>query len=424
MSGFTARLAEAPVRVGAAESELVRSAMLDTFAAITAGAQEAVVQRLRAAQDACGTTGAAAQAMLLGTAAHAQDFDDYETLSLTHPSATLVPVVMAVPELSMADATRAYVAGFETILALGQALGQAHYLAGWHATSTIGAIGAARTAAIALRLTTDQTKQALGIATSRAAGLKVQFGSDVKPLHAGFAASAGLEAAFLAGAGIRAKEDAFCAAGGLLEVYGAAKPPPDTVCLPRIAEHPPFTKPWPSCAYTHRAIEAALQLAGPPPDEIRLVELAMAEPYAEVCALRSPKTTEAARFSAAFCVAATLVDHALGPKSFAAEALRRPEIAGLESRVDHLRYPLPDGAGDMSPLAPDRIALYLRDGEVRRAEVANVAGGPAKPLDADAILRKFVDCGGAAGPGAAFLAANGTDPFVPPVPDIVLKGSV
>ena len=80
----------------------------------------------------------------------------------------------------------------------------AHYLAGWHATGTVGTFAAAAAAGRLLGLGPDAMEHALGLAATRAAGLKASFGTMAKPLHAGRAAAGGVLAALLAEQGFTA----------------------------------------------------------------------------------------------------------------------------------------------------------------------------------------------------------------------------
>ena len=70
-----------------------------------------------------------------------------------------------------------------------------HIRRGWHPTGIIGALGAAAAAAKLLGLNEMQTQMALGIAASKAGGMRKNFGTMTKPLHAGEAARSGVEAA-------------------------------------------------------------------------------------------------------------------------------------------------------------------------------------------------------------------------------------
>ena len=92
----------------------------------------------------------------------------------------------------------AYVVGFEIQARLGRLMNPRHYQRGWHCTSTLGAISAAAAASRLLGLDAARTAHALAIAASSASGLKENFGTMVKPLHAGLAARDGVLAALLA----------------------------------------------------------------------------------------------------------------------------------------------------------------------------------------------------------------------------------
>ena len=131
-------------------------------------------------------------ALALGVLAHALDFDDIHPAMLGHPSGVLVPVVLSLGAMTRVDGHRAiaaYVAGAEVAAHLGRASAAAQYSRGWHTTSTIGVVAAAATAARLLDLDAAATAHALGMAASAAAGLRANFGSHAKPLHAGQAAS-------------------------------------------------------------------------------------------------------------------------------------------------------------------------------------------------------------------------------------------
>jgi 2-methylcitrate dehydratase PrpD len=136
-------------------------------------------------------------------------------LATCHPSAPPIAALLALlpvlrqqrADLRWGDILRAYIVGTETTLRLGQWLGFPHYALGFHATSTLGTVGAAAACAHALRLPLAQAHAALSIAASSACGLRANFGTDVKPLHVGFAAAAAVRAVLLASAGAAASDD-------------------------------------------------------------------------------------------------------------------------------------------------------------------------------------------------------------------------
>jgi len=137
-------------------------------------------------------------ALANGTAAHALDFDDNFDPAKAHASAVLVPAILALAEQERASGRAcldAYIAGLQIMGRVGQGVNPAHRNRGWHATGTVGAIGAAAACARLLRLPEREAAFALSIATSLAGGFMAQFGTMTKPVHAGFAAQAGVMAA-------------------------------------------------------------------------------------------------------------------------------------------------------------------------------------------------------------------------------------
>src|SRR5690606_24064028 len=138
---------------------------------------------------------------------------------------TLQPVALALTE-ELGGSGRmmidAYVTGFETMTRLGRAVMPAHYERGWHPTSTLGVFGAAAVAARLLRLDDAGFANALAMAVSLASGIKSNFGTETKPLHAAVAAWKGVLAARLTFAGMEASADAFEHRHGFFNVYHGA----------------------------------------------------------------------------------------------------------------------------------------------------------------------------------------------------------
>ncbi len=117
------------------------------------------------------------------------DYDDVHASVRGHPTTVIVPALLAALDpdaLPSADAfLAAYLVGLETMAHLGRAIGPAHYERGFHATATLGPLGAAAAIAHLRGFSAGTTAIALGLGATQAAGLRLQFGSDAKPLHAG-----------------------------------------------------------------------------------------------------------------------------------------------------------------------------------------------------------------------------------------------
>lgn len=165
-------------------------------------------------------------AMVNGTTSHALDYDDTHFLHVGHTSVVVFSAAMAIAEhrsLSGKAFLEAALIGSEVCCYLGNWLGRSHYEAGFHQTATAGVFGAVAAAARLLSLDTQQTRHALGIAATRAAGLTSQFGTMSKPYHAGMAASVGVEAAQLAFRGFIANAEGIETARGFADTHFADK---------------------------------------------------------------------------------------------------------------------------------------------------------------------------------------------------------
>lgn len=321
--------------------QTIRAALIDLMGCMVIGSREDVAIKARSAvsqypgqASAFGThetftPGAAA--MVNGVAGHALDFDDWEIPGNTHSSISIIPAMLAASEgrkVSGTDFIRAYAAGFEVIARLGEGMNFEHYDAGWYSTATFGPMGAAAAVARLRNYGPEMTSHAVAIAVSKAAGLTAQFGSDSKPLQAGFAAEAGLLAADLARAGLTGQSRVFDGRSG----YNAltAHRDDERLLAPfmnlgsplSIATHGLVFKPYPSCGYTHRIVDAALVLRdqGLDPASISRVVIELPTFHADVLPFGQPTSAREARFSLPFCAALALTRGAVSVQDFVDEA--------------------------------------------------------------------------------------------------------
>jgi 2-methylcitrate dehydratase PrpD len=209
-----------------------RLCVLDFFGLAIAGSREPVARILGQAARLGASPVATAighghhfslqQATFLnGVAGHALDYDDVALAMHVHPTTVILPPLLALAEargFSYDEVLRAFVAGYEAAGMVGAWLGSGPYDRGFHMTGTVGCIGAAAGAAYLLDLDEQACARALGLAATQAAGLKAQFGTMAKLLHAGRAAETGLLAALWAGAGLTGREN-------VLEAQQGSRPP-------------------------------------------------------------------------------------------------------------------------------------------------------------------------------------------------------
>ena len=383
-----------------------RRSFVDTAACVLAGLDTPQARSVRAAAVQLGGSNTRGfRGMEIGTAAHAIDFDDYEFPASTHPSAPIVGALLGAVDSdahTVGDLLHAYVVGYETIVVFGRWLGYGHYERGWHATSTIGVLGAAAAAGFLLG-GAEAAMSAIALSASMAAGLKLQFGTDAKAIHAGLAARGGLDAAALAANGVVANMAVFESERGFVDLFSGAttstEPKQPTLDVDRIAilDDPPARKSWPSCGYTQRPIEAACVLSPELDgrlDEVARIDVSIAEPFFRVASFRQPTSEAQARFSVAYCVAAALTDGYVSPSSFSDESIGRTDIARLEELVVVDAYDAGPDLEDMSPLHPDSVEVHLANGNSVRHVVSDVLGGPKRPLQPQQIVGKYATCGG------------------------------
>ncbi|MCI9595746.1 MAG: MmgE/PrpD family protein [Firmicutes bacterium] len=83
------------------------------------------------------------------------------------------------------DLMTAYILGYEVSLKIADALMPELTGRGWHGTPVFGTIGAAVCAGKIMKLPKEVLVNAIGIAATMASGLMENFGTNVKPFHAG-----------------------------------------------------------------------------------------------------------------------------------------------------------------------------------------------------------------------------------------------
>jgi len=333
------------------------------------------------------------------------DYDDMSVSPIAHPSVSLAPAILAVGEdleASGLNILSSYVVGYETVCCIARPIFQSHYVQGWHSTATFGTLGATAAVAWLLKLNVHQVKMALGIAASLAGGLRQNFGTMTKPLHAGKAAANGVQAALLAQAGFTADENIIEAPLGFVKVFGHK----EEIDWSDIGENLGKTflitspvglaiKPYPSCGFTHCAIDAALQIKrdhGIKAEEITEVELGTSPFDKQVLIHHRPKTALEGKFSLEYCVARALVSGEVRLRDFKDEAVAEPKVRDLMGKMRWVeKYPMP-AMGTQGGFGVKSVKVKLRNGSEYNKEVKIAKGMPGNPLSMDEFNLKYRDC--------------------------------
>lgn len=337
-----------------------------------------------------------------GTFAHALDFDDTNHPLYGHPSCSIVPAILAMGEefdCTFGLALEAYVVGVEVDAALGGQMMPAHSEAGFHSTATIGTIGAAAAAARMAGLDVDATQRALGIAASRAAGLRVNVGTMTKPLHAGAAAMSGVQAARLAARGWDSHPETLESPIGFCSAFLGAdgdRAVDVTAALGQrwslLHPHGLAIKAYPSCGATHTAIDAALaaraDLDGELIDRVRVGVSAKAP---QLLIFDRPQTGSEGRFSGHYTVAAALERGRIGLEDFTDSAIRDPGVRSLMERVDVVV----DSRHRDGTQYPSTVEVWTVSGRRVERTVELARGKNANPMTEAELCAKFESCAGA-----------------------------
>jgi 2-methylcitrate dehydratase PrpD len=212
----------------------------------------------------------------------------------------------------------------------------------------------------------------------------MNFGTDTKPLHAGFAAQAGILAAELARRGVSAREGGLETEMGFSDLYGGARPLElDELGKPFAFESPGVElKPYPSCRFTHRAIDAVLELRSRIGEEMQdSVESIScgSDPFAKnILIYDKAKNGLEAKFCLEYCVAVAWLDGAPGIDSFSDSRSQRADVVSLAGKVR-----VSDAEG------PDEVVTFtFRSGRKETVRVRFARGSPERPLSEDELRRK------------------------------------
>lgn len=388
----------------------VGAALADTIAAAIAASREPVCAILAglpapAGPASCwlggGTVDPRSAALRNGTAAHALDYDDVSHQVKGHPSTVLFPALTALLDESRAstgrDLIEAYLAGYYAQALLAGAVGVgAHYRDGWHPTATLGVVGATVAGARLIGLPARMVSNAIGIAATTASGLRVNFGSMTKPLHAGLAAANAVQALQLAQAGLTAAADAFSGRDGLLQVFRRDRPSSPTAVtfdgVPRTN-----IKKYPCCYQLQRAADAALALRPQVGERgglesVRQIAVTVEANGAGALEHPRPRTGLEAKFSAPFVIETMLSEGHLSLRQFTDAG-----VNAWSERPDHPKVTLQEA--ECPPYGPSEwtdgyavVVIQTYDGETLEARVDVPHGDYRSPLSLSELTAKYADC--------------------------------
>ncbi len=330
------------------------------------------------------------------------ELDDVHKVGVLHTGCLVVPPLIAVaemrPGMSGREFLTAAVAGYEIGPRVGICMGPEHIAQGWHSGATVGVYASAAAAARAMKLDSDKTVHALGIAGTQSCGLMAaQFGSMVKRMHAGRAAQSGLYAAQLADAGFTGILNVFESEyGGFCTTFSRST---DRFKLAELTAG--FGSVWQtmnvalkfySCVGSnHSTLDAIRELQAAHPfgagDVDKIVVHGSEVTVNHVGWKYVPQGFTAAQLNLSYCIATLLLDGEVFVDQFTEVKLTDPARLALADKVSVLHDPAITARGPKFRQMV-RVEIFLNDGT--RLERTREVSRAKESFAADAmVMKKF-----------------------------------
>ncbi len=335
-----------------------------------------------------------------GFLATVEDIDDAHALaSGMHPSATVLPVTLAIAQSSgatQAKFLRAVVAGYEIAGRLARSMDQGLRARGFHATGAVGPFASCAAVGILLDLDQRQMAHAFGMAASGAGGLFafLPTGADSRHLHAANAGIAGLVSATTAKNGGTGPLTAFEGPDGFIGPYTQTC---DTALIARPApdDHEGYEmlnayhKRFSACGHAIPAITLALQLRNRgtlTSEQICKVEIFGYPASAKLINFPAASVSEA-KFSLPITFALAYLHGDVSPAEMDMNIIDQPEVQELARKVHVMEK------REHSEAFPDvrsgSVRITRTDGQIHSVETRAPIGMAGNRLGFGEIARKF-----------------------------------
>jgi 2-methylcitrate dehydratase PrpD len=341
-------------------------------------------------------------ATMNGFLCHGLDYDDTHIAGIIHPTASVMPAVLSAAAMTGAsgrEALTAYLVGIETATRIGACAKSAFHQVGFHPTGIVGIFGCVLAAGRLLGLNVAQLAHAQGLAVSMAGG-SMEFLADGawnKRFHPGWAASSALTAVALAREGFVGATRPYDGRFGLFNICGGKYT--DWIDLGGISAGlgtewellQTAIKPFPTCHFTHAAIDAALALRDRCPAarieriEIRVPEQVFPVICDPVAAKRRPANDYDAKFSVQYLVGTALVHGRLGLAELEPGYLGDATTLALADRTECAAF----GDGPFPAAYSGAVKITLKDGSVHEHSEAVNRGAADRPLGNAEIVAKY-----------------------------------
>ena len=381
--------------------KLLKLSFMDWLGVSIAGSKEEIAEKLYKIADVEGGNpqstligakrkGSVLTAALInGSLAHSQDFDDVHERLQLHLTGSIISSSLSTAQYVGCDGEtmlKAILAGIQVTGALGEGLLPQHHQQGWHSTSTLGVFGSAAAASVILGLNIDQICNSFGIASTCAAGLHANFGTMSKPLQSGNAARAGVMSAILAKENFTGSRDILD--HGYLEIVSPVVYEDKIINSLNghfVVEDIRF-KEFPCGAPSHAAILSSFKIRESliiNSDQIEKVLVRVYPRAVKLAGNSMPKDGLEAKFSIPYCTLTALLKGEVGLEAFTDEAVKDNEIQRALPKV--ILEPEPEFEATRGA----SVKVFFKDGRTSYAQSPLFSGEINREKQEEAVLLKF-----------------------------------
>ncbi|MEX0306362.1 MAG: MmgE/PrpD family protein [Ruegeria sp.] len=324
------------------------------------------------------------------TATQTDNLDAHDGYNPTkgHIGVAVVPALAALaeqrPDLTGPEALAAMIIGYEVAGRAGLALHAT--VTDYHTSGAWNALGVAAMAARLRGFSSEQLRQALGIAEFH--GPRSQMMREIATptmLHdgSGWGALVGLSSAVLA-------ERGFTGAPAI--TIEAEEVVPHWADLGSVWQvELQYIKPYPICRWAHAAIDGVRLLMHQHGLSYQQIETIRINSFHEAACLFSdpPQTTSQAQYSLPFAAAIQAVHGRIGVEHISGAGLSDPEVKKVMSRIEVSESPRHSARFPNGRWAD--VVIETSDGAAYESGDLNARGGPDLPLSQQEIIDKFTE---------------------------------
>ena len=347
-------------------------------------------------------------ALANGVGIHSDDYDDTQLAVakdrvyglLTHPTAPCLPSAFAegeIHKINGKDFLNAYLIGVDVECKISEAMSPRHYQHGFHSTATCGTFASAAAASKIRKYSFDKTLRSIGIAASLSAGLRENFGTMTKPLHAGRAAESGVIACDLSDYGWSSTDKILESPRGFFQAHGGGYDinaikgklgRPWTFSKPGIS-----IKPHPCGSLTHPGMTKMLELIKKHnimSDQVLKVDVGTNHNMQNALIHHRPTNEFQAKFSMEYSMAILLVQRRAYIPEYQDKRINKPDVQKMLRKINFYKNKVAEAAGydKMTTI----IDIYLKNGKKISGRGDFGKGSPMIPMTYDEVADKFLGC--------------------------------